>query len=222
MNTHLSSCPECGREDLDTNTYQVSCSGCGWSIQDPDPRYTAHVQALGWEHVTYTEPIVELLDSLPSGFAETLTTNRGALAADHPVNDEGFPSMTGAEFRQRREEFGLSAEWLSERLGVALKTVQRWENGQRRIPHGVAEELDQLSTAVPVRMASEWAEHLLNTPEPVMMIPRTGSHLGFPAPWYRTLASATKDILATEHGDEGLKVAARLRVVYFDEIEEST
>lgn len=43
----------------------------------------------------------------------------------------------------RREQFGLSADWLAERR-VALK---RWENGHA-IPEGVAQELDIIATAM--------------------------------------------------------------------------
>lgn len=129
----------------------------------------------------------------------------------------GFESMTGAEFRLRRETFGLSAEWLAARLGVALKTVQRWENGHRPIPEGVVGELDIISTAVGEGAARPCAEQLLATEDPVMMIPRTGDYCGFPASWYRALVDSVRHILVSEYGERGL-AAASFRVVYFDEI----
>ena len=52
-----------------------------------------------------------------------------------------------------------------------------------------------------------------------MMIPRTGSHFGFPASWYRALVESVRHILSNEYGDEGM-AASVFRVVYFDEVEE--
>lgn len=220
MSKQFEFCPQCGREALETNNYQVRCLNCAWSVQDPDPRYIAHVSAIGIGEAPRKEPIVELIDAVPSDFASTLTTTRSALPADHPANEAPINSLTAAEFRNRRETFGLSAEWLADRLDVALKTVQRWENGHRRIPEGVAEEMDIISTAMGEGMARRWAEHLLRIPDAVMMIPRTGTHFGFPASWYRALVDSVSHLLANEYGAEGLEVAAGLRVVYFDDVED--
>ncbi|MEO6470259.1 MAG: helix-turn-helix domain-containing protein, partial [Aeromicrobium sp.] len=145
--------------------------------------------------------------------------------AGHPASDESVPkfalmgTVTAAEFRGYRERFGLSAESLADLLGVALKTVQRWENGHRPIPWGVVEEMDILATAIRELAARPCAEHLLAAPEAVMMIPRAGTHLGFPASWYRALVDAIRDLLMLEYGDKGL-TAATFRVVYFDEVED--
>jgi DNA-binding transcriptional regulator YiaG len=38
--------------------------------------------------------------------------------------------MTGAEIKALREAAGLSQQDLAERLGVAVETVSRWENGR--------------------------------------------------------------------------------------------
>lgn len=102
---------------------------------------------------------------------------------------------------------------------MALKTVQRWENGHRTIPDGVEQEMDIISTAMGELAARPCAEQLLATPDPVMMIPRTGSHFGFPASWYRALVESVRHILSNEYGDEGM-AASVFRVVYFDEVEE--
>ena len=164
-------------------------------------------------------PVVDLIDALPTDFAATLTTARSALAADHSANDTPGASLTGAEFRNRREEFGLSAEWLADRLGVALKTVQRWENGHRRVPEWLVAELEIISTAMGEGMARPLAEHLLGARDAVMMIPRAGIYFGFPASWYRALVGSVKHLLVDEYGADGLELAAQLRVVYFDEVE---
>lgn len=212
-------CPECAGKGITTNTYQVRCHGCGWSLQDPDPRYRAHLQALGWSSVHVSEPIAEAIEGLPADFGASLTTTRSALGVDHPVNSASPYSLTAAEFRNRREEFGLSAEWLAERLGVALKTVQRWENGHRPIPEGVAAEMDQISTAMGEVAARSCAVQLLEVRDPVMMIPRTGSLYGFPASWYRALVDSVRHLLQNEYGEAGLAVAG-FRVVYREELGE--
>ena len=206
MNAQYVSCPQCGCEALETNSHEVRCPSCAWTVSIRD--------------VTDRQPLFEWIDALPIDFASTLTTTRDALPADHPARDESIYSYTAAEFRNRREEFGLSAEWLADQLGVALKTVQRWENGHRRIPEGLVDEMHQLSEAMGEGMARPWAEHLLKTVDAVMMIPRTGTHLGLPASWYRALVDSVKHVLANEYGAEGQERAARLRVVYFDDVEE--
>jgi len=121
-----------------------------------------------------------------------------------------------------REAFGLSAEWLADRLGVALKTVQRWENGHRPIPAGVASEMEWIDGAMREGVASQWAEHLLTTQDPVLMIPRTGTLFGFPASWYRALVDLVRELLLTEYDEPGSAAAANFRVVYLDEVEDQS
>ena len=222
MSKQFVSCEDCASEDIRTNMYQVRCRGCGWMVEDPDPRYRSHVEELGWANITIDGPIVEAIDALPSDFGASLTTTRSVLPASHPANDPSPTSLTAAEFRIRRELFGLSAEWLAERLGVALKTVQRWESGHRPIPGGILSEMDIISTAIGVGAAEKWAEHLLKTPDAVMIIPRTGTHFGFPASWYRALVDSVRGILINHPEAEGGLEAARFRVVYFDEVEDQT
>ena len=161
MSNRIATCPECSGTDIITNTFQVRCRGCGWSIQDPDPRHVAHCEAIGPEGITYTEPITEAIDALPATFADSLTTSRSALPKSHAVHAPRGLSMTATEFRLQREDFGLSAEWLAERLGVALKTVQRWESGHRPIPDGVADEMGIIATATGEGAARPCAERLL-------------------------------------------------------------
>lgn len=47
---------------------------------------------------------------------------------------EGLSPLTGAEFRCHRERLGLTQQWLADDLGVALKTVRRWEYGYWPVP----------------------------------------------------------------------------------------
>ena len=219
MNKQFVSCPQCANDDLVTYSYAVVCRGCGWSLPDSDPRYREHVEELGQENVRFEGPIVEALEALPSAFAASLTSARGALPAGHPVHSASPTSLSAAEFRMRREELGLSAEWLAERLGVALKTVQRWENGHRAIPGGVEDEMDIISTARGELAARPVAELLLATPDAVMLIPRAGTHFGFPASWYRALVGFVRYSLGNHYGEEGV-AASTFRVVYFDEVED--
>lgn len=221
MSEQFTSCPHCASDDITTYSYQVACPRCGWSIDDSDPRFIAHAEALGWANVAADGPIIEAIDALPADFGAALTASRGAFSPGHPVHGAWPDSLTGAEFRMRREAFGLSAEWLAERLGVALKTVQRWENGHRPIPAGVAREMDLAGTAIRVGAANVWAEFLLTTEDPVLIIPRTGTLFGFPASWYRALIAEVSDVLWNEYGEEG-RAAANFRVVYRDEAEDQS
>ena len=51
-----------------------------------------------------------------------------------------------------------------------------------------------------------------------MMIPRTGTHLGFPASWYRALVEPVRDTSAWSTGRRAC--LSGFRVVYFDEVED--
>lgn len=48
--------------------------------------------------------------------------------------------MQAEEYRAIREALGFTAQEMADHHGVALKTQQRWENGHREIPAGVAKE----------------------------------------------------------------------------------
>lgn len=60
--------------------------------------------------------------------------------------------MTDAELRVVREHLGLAAEDVALLLGVALRTVRRWEAGDSPVPEGVREEVErwEQSTAAQV------------------------------------------------------------------------
>ncbi len=45
--------------------------------------------------------------------------------------------MHPAKFKILHESLGLSAQWLSDQLGVPLRTVQNWAAGRERIPQEV-------------------------------------------------------------------------------------
>lgn len=100
----------------------------------------------------------------------------------------GFGPLTDAEFRIAREDLGLTAEWIADRLGVALRTVRRWEAGHSPVPAGVADQLGAWTDAADEQIEA-WAARLLDVPEPVLVIPREGERDGWPAGWWRSLAA---------------------------------
>ncbi|WP_404285231.1 helix-turn-helix domain-containing protein [Glutamicibacter arilaitensis] len=53
-------------------------------------------------------------------------------------------SMTPADFTIARRLIGLTAQELSEKLNVQLRSVQRWESGQHPVNDGVAGLMSQL------------------------------------------------------------------------------
>lgn len=42
--------------------------------------------------------------------------------------------MTSAKLRSARERLGMTQQQLADALGVDLRTIRRWENGEREIP----------------------------------------------------------------------------------------
>jgi DNA-binding transcriptional regulator YiaG len=46
--------------------------------------------------------------------------------------------MTADEFAAKRSHLGLSQSELAERLGVHVRTIGKWERGERGIPEPVA------------------------------------------------------------------------------------
>jgi DNA-binding transcriptional regulator YiaG len=56
--------------------------------------------------------------------------------------------MTAEEFATERSRLGLSQTELAERLGVHVRTIGKWERGERGIPEPVAR---LLATIRPVK-----------------------------------------------------------------------
>ena len=57
------------------------------------------------------------------------------------VTPDPNPEITGAELRIWRDRLGLSGDLLAEIIGVAPRTLRRWEYGQSPVPSGVAQEM---------------------------------------------------------------------------------
>ena len=57
------------------------------------------------------------------------------------VTPDPNPEITGAELRIWRDRLGLSGDLLAEIIGIAPRTLRRWEYGQSPVPSGVAQEM---------------------------------------------------------------------------------
>ena len=103
--------------------------------------------------------------------------------------------MTDAEFRMVREFLGLTGDWLAAHLGVAPRTVRRWEQGSYPIPDGVRLEMEQLE-ATTGRAVGELVDALRDTPDPLVRVYRNDGEYhaacpesGFPASWHRAVVA---------------------------------
>lgn len=66
--------------------------------------------------------------------------------------------MNGEAFKATREALGLGAPWLAKRLGVSLRTVYSWENGEAKIPTKASKYLATLEKALD-RLVSLCVQH---------------------------------------------------------------
>lgn len=120
-------------------------------------------------------------------------------------NDEQAPAqagalpMTAAEFRCLREWLGLTTTWTAQRLGVAERTVHRWEAGVMRVPAGVSDAMLALSEQT-YDVMNAAVEQLLDTTDPAIETYRTDADFrehqpqaDWPASWHRALAARVAD-----------------------------
>ena len=121
------------------------------------------------------------------------------------MNDEKAPAsvgaspMSGAELRCVREWLGLTTRWLADHLGVAERSVHRWESGIREVPEGVAAEVLRLSE-ITYGVLNGLIDQLLDVPEPgvytYMSDADYRSHhpeQDWPASWHRALCARLAD-----------------------------
>jgi transcriptional regulator with XRE-family HTH domain len=54
--------------------------------------------------------------------------------------------MSAKQFKKLREQKGYSQSEVARLLKVTVRTVSRWENGDRRVPHIAILALDSLSS----------------------------------------------------------------------------
>lgn len=73
---------------------------------------------------------------------------------DEPAAEQSVPAvMSAAEIRCYRDWLGVTMEWLAARLGVAERTVRRWEAETTAVPAGVAAEVRQLVAVADQQLA---------------------------------------------------------------------
>ncbi len=106
--------------------------------------------------------------------------------------------MTDAEFRVVREHLGLDQQWIADRLGVALRSVQRWENDNNPVPDGVRRQMEawEQQTAVTVGLA---VDRLRNARDLVVATYRDDATYrqldggGWSARWHRAMVGRVCD-----------------------------
>ena len=121
------------------------------------------------------------------------------------MNDEKAPAeagallMSGAELRCLREWLGLTTRWLADHLGVAERSIHRWEGGVREVPEGVAAEVLRLSE-ITYDVLNGLVEKLLDVPDPGLYTYRSDEdyrehhpEVDWPASWHRALCSRLAD-----------------------------
>lgn len=98
----------------------------------------------------------------------------------------GDLTMAAGEFRMVREYLGLTAEWVADQLGVALRTVRRWEAGASPVPDGVREQMEawEEDTAQAVHL---YSERLMDAPDPFVKLALGDDDVphAWPARWHR-------------------------------------
>lgn len=116
-----------------------------------------------------------------------------------------IPPMSAAEMRVVREFLGLTTLWLSEKLGVAERTIHRWESGVSPIPEGVRLTLEKLEVdTAQIVSTSIDAFNDLSTPRALTY--RTDAdyrehhpEAAYPASWHRaTIARVAQEVPGLE------------------------
>ena len=108
--------------------------------------------------------------------------------------------MTDAEFRMVREHLGLDQQWIADRLDVAVRSVQRWEQGDSQVPDGVRLQMEawERETAETVGLA---IDRLHDARDPVVGTYRDdGTYRrldggGWSARWHRAMVARVCDVV---------------------------
>lgn len=127
-------------------------------------------------------------------------------------------TMTGAELKARLGGLGLPPRWFGDRLGVTMRTVVRWFDGDHVEPR-VADEIDLLSNQTleeMLKIVEQANTRLESLPdEPVVLqtyrtdadMPHRGPFRGMPASWHRALVFRVWEHLRTEGHDVRIEYA---------------
>lgn len=98
--------------------------------------------------------------------------------------------MSGATFKTTLGALGLPPSWFAERMGVTMRTVVRWFDGETVSPK-VAAELEKLADATLSEM-SDMVDRVGDGDDPVVLKTyRVDSEMtdnDMPAEWHRALA----------------------------------
>ncbi len=99
--------------------------------------------------------------------------------------------MNSAEFRCVREFLGLTQEALAAALGVADRTIRRWEAGTDLIPDGARLDIEALEEST-MRAVLALVGELRDAPDPTAVVYRTDAEYHaaepsarMPASWHR-------------------------------------
>lgn len=112
-----------------------------------------------------------------------------------PVGMPEDERMTDAELKVIREYLGLTTRWLADHLGVAERTVHRWESGASPIPDGVRLEVERLEVATATAVGAA-VEACMDLPDPAVVTYRTDEEYRarhpeptWPASWHRAVVA---------------------------------
>lgn len=121
-----------------------------------------------------------------------MTDEQHGTSPDHQVGALPVDElMTDAELRTIREHLGLTTRWVADHLGVAERSVHRWESGERDVPDGVRRQIEQweIDTATTIDRA---VIRLMDLPDPAVATYRSDEHYRqhepdalWPASWHR-------------------------------------
>lgn len=100
---------------------------------------------------------------------------------------DGTQPMSPAEIRMVREYLGLTRPWLAGWLGVAERTIARWEDGKSPVPDDVRLKLEALE-GVAAEQVGQLVDALAVEDKVVLSIPDTAAG-GFTSGWWRMLAA---------------------------------
>lgn len=110
-------------------------------------------------------------------------------------------AMTGAEMKTRREALGLTTARLADLFDVQERAVQRWEDGDRKIPPARADELAQIEAYT--NAAVERLADYITTWSPGVVFTYRVERFGLPwqewysARWHRAVVDrAVKEAVA--------------------------
>ncbi|WP_072814261.1 Aca2/YdiL-like domain-containing protein [Rhodococcus zopfii] len=111
-------------------------------------------------------------------------------------------AMTDAELRVTRERLGLSADWLSDHLGVQIRTWRRWEGGTAPIPTGVRDAITAI-TAAALQLTAALAASARETGQIVTYRNDAAYRAAepdstYPSGWHRAAAAAAAESAGTD------------------------